>query len=599
MTALGAANRFDPIVDFLRSKSPSVELAQYAWSIVKERGPTSDGWRLGADQPAEVRAAALRWTSSNHLAQVWTACEDDDPFIAAGRPSGIGTAGGGRWRSRPVPAAGSAATGGAPGAARLVATAGASAFAIAGRCRSERALRGSAMGRRGNAVGLSQRAQEGAAGGAHVGRVVRGVSCRNREVRGRWRPGSERAEFRTICSGNSGRFAVRRAKHGAGRCAFCGPITRCSASTFCVAPSTATTSSSSVRRFARLPPAPTPSGRHCLPKSLATPSDHHRYAPTRRLGCPESKAICSSSWPAATNRWSGAKRCARLAGAVLDARQRTSLESITHGDPQQEQLIARVLDPQFAANRPISDDLDAWVQLLDGPANADEGQRIFHSRVAGCARCHTFDGRGGRIGPDLSAVGRALDRRRLIDSILRPSKEIAPQFVTWAIETTGGQLLSGLLVGESADGVQKYVDFRGESFALPARCDRSADAAIAFVDARRFGTPANGRRVSRPAGVSQARGSAGRNEALTRAEQQAMDQCALNRLEDFRKVERLLRDAARLVADGVTGCSLRVAVQRPHRDPPDPLLLGKRGHLLARRLRRTLRSCRRSGRSSA
>ncbi len=50
---------------------------------------------------------------------------------------------------------------------------------------------------------------------------------------------------------------------------------------------------------------------------------------------------------------------------------------------------------------------------------------------------------------------------------MRPSKEIAPQYVTWAIETTDGQLLSGLLLGESADGAQKFVDFRGESFSLP------------------------------------------------------------------------------------------------------------------------------------
>ena len=82
MTALGATNRLDSIVDFLRSKEPPIDLAQYAWSIVKERGPTSDVWRLSADQPAEVRAAALRWTSDNHLAQAWTTCEDDDPFIA-------------------------------------------------------------------------------------------------------------------------------------------------------------------------------------------------------------------------------------------------------------------------------------------------------------------------------------------------------------------------------------------------------------------------------------------------------------------------------------------------------------------------------------
>jgi putative heme-binding domain-containing protein len=157
-----------------------------------------------------------------------------------------------------------------------------------------------------------------------------------------------------------------------------------------------------------------------------------------------------------------------LAGATLDARQRAALESLAHSDPQVQELIARVLDPRPAVDRPAADDVDAWVRLLDGPANAEEGQRIFNSRAGGCARCHTLDGRGGQIGPDLSLVGRALERRRLIESILRPSKEIAPQFVAWTVETKDGQLLSGLLVGESPDGTQTYVDARGTKFSLSA-----------------------------------------------------------------------------------------------------------------------------------
>ncbi len=108
-----------------------------------------------------------------------------------------------------------------------------------------------------------------------------------------------------------------------------------------------------------------------------------------------------------------------------------------HGDPRLQQLIARVLDPQFAANRPAADDLDAWVRLLDGPADADEGQRIFHSRIVGCARCHTIDGRGGRIGPDLSrSVGRSIDDDSSNRSCARARKSLR-SIVTWTIETDG------------------------------------------------------------------------------------------------------------------------------------------------------------------
>jgi hypothetical protein len=77
-----------------------------------------------------------------------------------------------------------------------------------------------------------------------------------------------------------------------------------------------------------------------------------------------------------------------------------------------------------------------------------------------------MDGRGGRIGPDLTVTPPALSRPRLIESILRPSKEIAPLFVPWAIETTDGRALVGLLASEGLTGEQTYVDPQGQSFTL-------------------------------------------------------------------------------------------------------------------------------------
>jgi putative heme-binding domain-containing protein len=87
--------------------------------------------------------------------------------------------------------------------------------------------------------------------------------------------------------------------------------------------------------------------------------------------------------------------------------------------------------------------------MRDGD-DAGAGRRAFyHANGAGCFKCHTVNGRGGKIGPDLSTVGRALSREKLLDSILEPSKEIAPQFVTWSFETTAGKVHTGMLVFEN------------------------------------------------------------------------------------------------------------------------------------------------------
>ena len=91
-----------------------------------------------------------------------------------------------------------------------------------------------------------------------------------------------------------------------------------------------------------------------------------------------------------------------------------------------------------------------WLQTV-GAGDAVAGSRIFfHPNSAGCYRCHTINGRGGKVGPDLSTIGRSLTRERLLDSILEPSREIAPQYVTWSIETRQGKVLSGMIVHENA-----------------------------------------------------------------------------------------------------------------------------------------------------
>ena len=61
-----------------------------------------------------------------------------------------------------------------------------------------------------------------------------------------------------------------------------------------------------------------------------------------------------------------------------------------------------------------------------------------------------------------------LDRRRLVESLVAPSREIAPQFVNWLIATKDGRVLSGVLLEESPLGEQVYVDAKGDSFTLKA-----------------------------------------------------------------------------------------------------------------------------------
>lgn len=98
----------------------------------------------------------------------------------------------------------------------------------------------------------------------------------------------------------------------------------------------------------------------------------------------------------------------------------------------------------------------------------EAGRRtFFHVNGAGCFKCHTVGGRGGQVGPDLTVIARTMDRKKLAESVLEPSKEISPQFTSWTIETTSGKVLSGILLGEEVNGDLRMGNNQGDVFFVP------------------------------------------------------------------------------------------------------------------------------------
>ena len=65
-----------------------------------------------------------------------------------------------------------------------------------------------------------------------------------------------------------------------------------------------------------------------------------------------------------------------------------------------------------------------------------------------CLRCHRLGAEGGRIGPDLAGIGGRFSRIHLIESILEPSRTIAPSYASLAVALTDGSVLTGVRVSE-------------------------------------------------------------------------------------------------------------------------------------------------------
>jgi putative membrane-bound dehydrogenase-like protein len=157
-------------------------------------------------------------------------------------------------------------------------------------------------------------------------------------------------------------------------------------------------------------------------------------------------------------------RCAEAAASPAAQDQRELAEQLTLAlAGQQSSQVGMQINElrRLAGARPAGE--AAWRAFLARGGDPDAGERVFfHSRGPGCANCHRVDGRGALIGPDLSTVARASSRDKLIESILLPSKEIAPRFVTWVIATRDGKLHTGVIVEEGPNSTVTIGDAQGK-----------------------------------------------------------------------------------------------------------------------------------------
>jgi len=86
-------------------------------------------------------------------------------------------------------------------------------------------------------------------------------------------------------------------------------------------------------------------------------------------------------------------------------------------------------------------------------ADVRRGEEVFFSKEALCSICHTVNGRGGHIGPDLSRIGSIRTTRALLESVVFPSSAIVPDFRAYAIKLKNGQSIYGIISHETADAV--------------------------------------------------------------------------------------------------------------------------------------------------
>ncbi|KAA6439744.1 c-type cytochrome [Dyadobacter flavalbus] len=107
-------------------------------------------------------------------------------------------------------------------------------------------------------------------------------------------------------------------------------------------------------------------------------------------------------------------------------------------------LVTRNYDQQY---------VDKLSKQVKEAGDAGKGKAIYMANPS-CASCHTINGKGGNIGPNLSAIGKGLSTREIISEVLWPNQNVKEGYNRVAVETKTGELIQGIKIFENAEEIQ-------------------------------------------------------------------------------------------------------------------------------------------------
>jgi putative heme-binding domain-containing protein len=129
----------------------------------------------------------------------------------------------------------------------------------------------------------------------------------------------------------------------------------------------------------------------------------------------------------------------------LDLEQRRTL--MRWSSPEIGERAARLFGDEEYSNR--KEIVDEWLAKLPRQGDPGLGQAVFQKR---CASCHRSGQLGNQVGPDLTGQGhRSVED--LLTHILDPNMAIHPNYITCAVVTEAGEIVSGILRAEDQESI--------------------------------------------------------------------------------------------------------------------------------------------------
>jgi putative membrane-bound dehydrogenase-like protein len=127
-----------------------------------------------------------------------------------------------------------------------------------------------------------------------------------------------------------------------------------------------------------------------------------------------------------------------------------------HSDKAVRELAARAIPDAGKKRQQV---IDAYQSALQLTGNAAKGKEVY---LKLCVSCHRLGGDGFALGPDLVTV-KNTGKEKMLVNILDPNREVAPQYLSFEVETKDGESQVGVIANETTTSITMRQAFGKET----------------------------------------------------------------------------------------------------------------------------------------
>ena len=129
--------------------------------------------------------------------------------------------------------------------------------------------------------------------------------------------------------------------------------------------------------------------------------------------------------------------------------------ALVRGAGQEQPRLMPLLESLSKGESPVptaamtAGDLATFAAFIAEAGDAGRGEALYRQEKLQCVKCHRIGREGGRVGPDLTAIGASSPLDYVIDSVLHPAKNVKEGYNTLVVLTADGRVVTGIPVSRT------------------------------------------------------------------------------------------------------------------------------------------------------